>query len=257
MKLLIQREKKQYVPDLDREVTIVEGKEYFVTDISRDFSTMHGTIKSKDLKAKDGTVVKSNQDKEFIVLTPAFSDIFRRLKRMPQSIIPKDIGAIIAETGIDGDSVCVDAGAGSGAFACFIAHIVKKVISYEINEKYLENIKANIETLGLKNITLKHQDVTQGITEKNVDLITLDLPEPWHAVPTAASALKIGGYLVGYCPHVSQAQKFLEAVKKEGLHPIKTVEVIERPWVIDEHRTRPDNISIGHTAFLTFARKYM
>ncbi len=257
-RLLIQREKKQYIPDLDRTVTLIEGKEYFIVDTSKDFSTPHGTLKAKDLKAKDGTIVKSSQGKEFILLTPTFADLFYRLRRLPQSIIPKDIGHILAETGVGKESVCIDAGAGSGGLACFLAHLVKKVITYEINPDYLENIKENIAMLGIKNITLKNQDVTKGISEKDVDLVTLDLPEPWHAVKTAADALAVNGSLVGYSPHISQISKFLEEVRKDPrLQHVKTVEIIERPWVVDEHRSRPDNSGIGHTAFLAFVRKIL
>ena len=255
MKLLLQRELKQRVPEQDRSVTIVEGKEYLV-DETKDFSTKHGTVTAKDLKSKDGTVIKSNQNKEFIVLTPTFIDIFTRLRKGPQSINLKDIGTIVAETGVGKDSIVVDAGAGSGALSSFLAHLVKKVTTYEIKDDYLENIKENFKQLGLKNITLKHADIMKGIAEKKVDLVTLDMPNSAPVVPIATDALAIGGHLVGYCPHVTQVIQFLEAIRKDArLQHSKTLETIQREWGVDEMRSRPSNAEIGHTAFLIFARR--
>ena len=43
--------------------------------------------------------------------------IYRKMKRGPQVILPKDIGIIIVYSGIDKNSVCVDAGTGSGWMA--------------------------------------------------------------------------------------------------------------------------------------------
>lgn len=255
-KILIQREKKEFVPELDRKVTVTKGRQYFVADTSRDFSTSLGNIKAKDLKAKDGSTVKSTQEKDFVILTPTFIDLYKRLRKMPQSIILKDIGLILAETGVDKDSTVVDAGTGSGALSGFLAHLVKQVTTYEIREEFIENIKDNFKLMGVKNVKVNHGDITKGIFEKNVDLVTLDLPEPWDAVENAAKALKIGGFLVSYSPHVTQVQKFVKEVAKDtSLQIMKTVELIERPWVIDEQRSRPDNAGIGHTAFLTFVRK--
>lgn len=256
-KILIQREKKEYVKELDREVTITKSHEYFVSDSSKDFSTMHGTIKAKDLKAKDGSIVKSSQGAEFIVLTPTFADLFKRIRKQAQTVMSKDLGLILAETGVGADSLVVDAGAGSGAMACFLSRHAKKVVTYEIRDDFLENVKNNIKMLGLTNVTLKHGDITKGITEKNVDLATLDLPEPWHAIPIVAKALKVGGWIAGYCPHVSQVMQLADAIRKDKrLQLIKCLELIQRDWVIDSQRSRPDNRGVGHTAFLVFARKF-
>ena len=255
-KILIQREKKEFVPELDRKVIVTKGRQYFVADTSRDFSTSLGNIKAEDLKAKDGSTVKSSQEKDFVIISPTFIDLYRRLRKMPQAIILKDIGLILAETGVDKNSTVVDAGTGSAGLSGFLAHIVKQVTTYEIREDFIENIKENIKLMGLTNIDVKHGDITKGIDEKDVDLVTLDLPEPWTAVKTAAKALKIGGFLVSYSPHTTQAQKFVkEVIKDTSLQILKTVELIERPWVIDEKRSRPDNAGIGHTAFLTFVRR--
>ena len=56
---------------------------------------------------------------------------YRRLKRGPQVVLPKDIGMIIAYTGVGKESVCVDAGTGSGWLAISLARIAKEVTTYD------------------------------------------------------------------------------------------------------------------------------
>ena len=102
-------------------LTTKEGKTFYLNDISKDFHCQFGLVKAKDLKKKDGSVIKTNTKKELIIFTPSFIDSYKRIKRGPQIITRKDIAAIIAETGINKDSKVVDAGAGSGALACFLA----------------------------------------------------------------------------------------------------------------------------------------
>jgi len=102
-KILIRKGKKQYFEDLGRDVTIVKQTSFFVRDLNKPFSTKWGMIKKADLK-KSG-VIKSNQDKEFNIFDADFIDLYRRIKRLPQIIPLKDIGMIIATTGIGSKSV--------------------------------------------------------------------------------------------------------------------------------------------------------
>lgn len=185
-----------------------------------------------------------------------FIDGYRRLKRVPQIMLLKDISLIVAETGINSRSVVVDAGAGSGALACFLANLCKKVVSYEIRKDFASVAKENANKLGLANVIIKNKDITKGIAEKNVDVITLDLPEPWKVVPKAEKALKSGGFLVSYSPQITQSIEFIKAVNKnKKLAYTKTMETFWRQWIIDERRARPENTAIVHTGFLSFARK--
>lgn len=255
-KILIGRAKKEYIPELKREITTVKALRYYLTDLNKDFQTKYGIISKKDLKKKDGSKIKTDRGKEFIIFTSQFADDFRKLKRAPQTIIPKDFGMIIAQTGLGKKDTVVDAGTGAGALASALANVCKKVITYEKRDDHVDVAKENIKMLGLTNITIKHKDVTKGITEKNVDLITLDLPEPWEAITAVNKALKIGGWLVAYTPTTTQASEFVETIKNnEAFLFDSTIEIIKRGWIIDGKRVRPQSAEIGHTAFLTFVRK--
>ena len=255
-KILIKKEKRVFVEDLDREVTISDFEKRYV-DTSEDFHNKHGTIRKKELNKKPGSKVKMGSH-EFIILDPVFLDHYKHIKRGAQIITLKDIGAIIVHTGINKSSVVLDAGSGSGALACFTGMIAKQVISYDIDKKSLEIARGNVELLGAKNIIIKEGDIydDKKIKEKNIDVFVLDVPEPWKAMKTAHKVLRIGGFLAIYLPNLNQVQEFVKALPDEFLLE-KTVEIIEREWAVDDKRLRPATKDHGHTGFLTFARKLM
>tara|TARA_B100002003_G_C14118875_1_gene538106 strand:+ start:1116 stop:1898 length:783 start_codon:yes stop_codon:yes gene_type:complete len=255
-KILFRRHKKEYVKELDREITIAKERFFYVQDINKDFITENGTVKAKDLKKKDGSIVKTNKGKEFVLFTAQFKDEYSRIKRTAQIITPKDIGIIITETGLNKDSKVIDAGTGSGALACYLAKICKEVTSYDIKDTSIETGEKNKEFLDIKNLTIKKKDVFTKIDEKDVDTIILDMPEPHGAIKSCKKALKIGGFLVSYVPNITQVSKFIEEIKKDDSFVyLKTVELIPRKWKIDNRIARPNSQAIGHTAFLSFVRK--
>lgn len=234
-----------------------QGKKFYVKDSSKDFHTQFGFVKAEELKkAKPGSVLKTNTGKELYVLEPSFVDIYRKIKRGAQIIPLKDIGSIITETGINPQSKIVDAGAGSGGLSCFLATIAKEVTTYDIRDDFIKIVEKNKEFLDLKNLKIKKGSVYESIDEKNVDVITLDLPEPWEAVDNAEKALKAGGFIMSYSPTIPQVMDFIKAIKEnEKLIFLKTIEIIERDWDVDGRKVRPATQKIGHSGFLTFVRK--
>ena len=186
-------------------------------------------------------------------------DLFRKLTRGPQIITLKDAGIISAFTGISSGDLVVDAGAGSGFLAIYLGNLVKpdgKVVSYEVREDFAKLAARNVKKAGLeKYVTVKEKDIFKGIDEKNVDVITLDMPEPWHAVANVKKALKDGGYVVGYVPTVEQVRKFVLECEKSGLKHEQTVECNVREMLVGERGTRPQTKGLMHTGYLSFARK--
>ncbi|MBI2144475.1 methyltransferase domain-containing protein [Candidatus Woesearchaeota archaeon] len=241
-----------------RKVLVAEGgKRFYVRNLNEDFHTQFGFVSKVALaKSKAGDTVRANTGKEFSVFEPSFIDSYGKIKRAPQIIPRKDVAAIIAETGIGKGSVIVDAGTGSGALALFLANIAKKVVTYELREDFTKVAAENVATIGMKNAVIKNKSVYDGIDEKDVDVVTLDLPEPWKALQPAAAALKVGGFIVSYSPTIPQVSDFLDVVaKNKSLVHIKTIEIIEREWEFDERIIRPKSQPIGHSGFLAFVRK--
>jgi len=231
------------------------GYTFFIRDLSQAYHTKEGFIKKADLK-KNNVVIKTNKGEEMFILEPTFVDQYKKIKRGPQVILPKDIGTIITETGINSQSVVLDAGGGSGSLSCFLAHLVKTVYCYEIRPDFVKIIEENKTQFDLKNLEIKNQDVIKKIDEKNLDLITLDLPEPWHVLPHVEKALKPGAFLVVYLPTITQVIQFVAEVKKtKKLFYLKTLENLQRHWVVDDKIVRPEIQMLGHTGFIIVARK--
>ena len=152
-KILVNKEKKEFVKDINREITVIKQKAYYIKDLDKDFHTDYGIVTKKDLK-KTGTI-KTSSDKEFSLFDASFIDNYLRISRLAQIIPLKDIGSIVAFTGINKKSIVLDSGTGSGALAIFLANIAKEVVSYDINDEHLQIAKDNAKKLGIKNLKIK------------------------------------------------------------------------------------------------------
>ncbi|HIH10698.1 TPA: tRNA methyltransferase [Candidatus Woesearchaeota archaeon] len=228
------------------------GKKYILKSLVEDFYTPAGTLKKEDVHK---TEVQSSTGDLFTLLDPQFADVAEFFQRGPQVILAKDIGLIIAKTGLSKEWNVVDAGGGSGALCLALAQVCKEVFVYEINPEHYKIVVKNVGICGATNVTTKQEDIYQGITESNVDLITLDLPEPWQVVVHAEKALKTGGFLVAYLPNLTQVKEFVDSLRKTKFTVIETVELLERKWKIEGQIMRPEFQMLGHTGFLTFVRK--
>ena len=229
-----------------------KGKKYFVKDIHEDFHTGEGVISKRDFRKSEAV---SSKGVKFAVVDPTFSDLWTQLNRGPQVMIQKDIGLILARTGVNGKSKVVDAGGGSGSLCLSLANVCKEVTVYEINPEHYSVIAKNVKMFGVKNLTLKQANVYDGIKEKKLDLITLDLPEPWNALEACNGALRSGGHLVIYLPNLLQVKQFIDSCFKSSFRVVDTIELIERKWKIQGKIMRPEFEMLGHTGFLVFCRK--
>ena len=185
-----------------------------------------------------------------------FPELLRKCKRGPQVVLPKDIGVILAYSGVGKNSTVVDAGTGSGWLAVSLANIAKRVVSYEWREEFAELAEKNAKRAGVEgSLEIKRKNVLEGIDEKEVDLVTLDLADSDKAVIHAHTALRAGGMLFGYLPHVEQARKFFEACTAAGFADVQMLETINRSYLVREAGVRPENTGLTHTAYLVFATK--
>ena len=104
-------------------------------------------------------------------------------------------------------------------------------------------------------LTIKRANVLEGIEEREVDLVTLDLADSDKAVSHAHAALRAGGMVFGYLPHVEQARRFHEACTAAGFGEPHMMEVIVRDYLVRQAGVRPENTGLTHTAYLVFAVK--
>jgi tRNA (adenine57-N1/adenine58-N1)-methyltransferase len=103
---------------------------------------------------------------------------------------------------------------------------------------------------------LKCKDIYEGIEEKDVDRIVLDLPEPWKVIPYAINSLKSGGNIIVLLPTIVQVMAYVEELSKsKKFYPIDILETMLRYWNVKDRSVRPEHFMVAHTAFLVIARK--
>lgn len=221
---------------------------------SGDIHTDEGTIKEEEIK-NASSVVKTNKGAELLIFDASSSDIIANFKSETAAVNPKDAGAILAHTGINSKSKVVDAGSGSGFLAAYLSNVTDNITTYEKNKVHYEIARKNLKKIN-PNVEIKNKDISLGIDETDVDLITLDLPTPWEILSHVEKALKSGGFLVCYLPNMNQVQELIETSKNYHLILEKVLESIEREWTIHGQICRPKHEMLGHTAFLVFFRKY-
>ncbi|HIQ38558.1 MAG TPA: tRNA (adenine-N1)-methyltransferase [Methanothermococcus okinawensis] len=267
--------KKLLVDEREKKYLLKKDVERFGNDL--------GVVDLKDVK--EGSVLKSHKGHTFYLLEPTIYDVVKKMKRRVTTLLPKDIGIILTYCGIaDGETV-VEAGTGSGALTIYLANAVGKrgkVITYEKRPEFAKVARENLASVGLVrrgqriigldeddiledegeededglyNVVQKIGDVTQGIEERDVDVVVLDLPDPWNVVEHAKKALnKAKGRIAIYVPYIEQAKKSVEALKEHGFMEIRTVECLVRDIEISEKGARPSPRMIGHTGYIVVAR---
>lgn len=199
--------------------------------------------------------------KEFSILPLSLPDCLRSLKRKAQIILPKDAAHIIVNCSISPGKTVLEAGIGSGSLTTVLATFVAPtghVISYDIRKDFIKHAFKNLLKTRLDSfVTIREQDVTVGIDETDLDAVILDIPNPWEAVSHVANALTVGGYFCSYSPLISQVEQTVFALQQYPFIGIRTIETLERDLVVKKHGTRPSFSMLGHTGYLTFARKIL
>jgi tRNA (adenine57-N1/adenine58-N1)-methyltransferase catalytic subunit len=194
------------------------------------------------------------------VFRPTLADLLRQLRRRAQIITPKDAQQLLYLAQVEPGARVAEAGAGSGALTVVLAHAVGVsggVISYDRRPDFLEVARRNVAQAGFSDrVRFVERDVTaNGFDETGLDGIVLDVPEPWAALEAARSALALGGAVATYTPTYNQLERTVRALRSLGFEEVRSVELLERTLHVGEGGTRPEFDMLGHTAFLTGARR--
>lgn len=238
---------------------IDERNKKYVVDGKKDFHTDLGVIKAEDIQnSKPGSIIKTHLGHEMKVIKANVNDYIDVMERKCTIILPKDIGIVITYTGIGCGDKVVEAGTGAGATTLRFSRVLGnegKIYTYEKRKEFYEIAKRNIEKFGVKNVVMRYRDIRDGIIESDVDLVFLDMPDPWNVVEHAYEALKYGGWFVSYSPYVEQMKKTRKKCEEFNFSEIFTYECLLREMEIKNDAVRPKTRMIGHTAYITFARK--
>lgn len=237
-----------------------KGRIYLVgLEKGGEFHTHAGIVPHEAvLGQEEGTTVRSNRGARYIAVRPTLAEVVLKMPRGAQVIYPKDLGPILIMADIFPGARVLEAGLGSGALSMTLLRAGACIYGYELREEFARKAVANVaaflgdEALGRYQVEVR--DVYEGISERGLDRVLLDLPEPWRAVGPAAEALRPGGILVSYLPSISQVVTLREALSEAGFAMAETVEILQRSWHIEGQSVRPDHRMVAHTGFLTGAR---
>jgi tRNA (adenine57-N1/adenine58-N1)-methyltransferase len=199
--------------------------------------------------------------RSFLVLTPSIRDAVGAIRREAQIVGPKDAAALAWNCDLKPGDFVVEVGAGSGALTLTLAHAVGptgRVVTYDVRPDFLAVARENVEGSGLAgHVEFKVADGRSGIPEREADAFILDIPDPWLAVGTAAQALRPCGHFASFSPNMEQVSQTVSALREQTFVEIRTLEIIEREIVAQDTGTHPSFAPLGHTGYLTFARKVL
>jgi len=243
--LLISADRKQYIVCLQRGMR---------------FHTHKGIIEHDALIGQPlGREIHTHLNHSFMVLRPSIHDILMNVKRVSQIIYPKEIGVILLRLDVSSGRRVIEAGTGTGALTIALANAVRPagmVYSYDMREDMVRVAQRNVETAGLSDyVVFHHSDIADGFEQSDVDALFLDVREPWCFLDRVCPVLADGGFFGALVPTTNQVSDLLAGMARYPLTAVDVLEVLIRRYKPVPQRLRPQDVMVGHTGYLVFARK--
>ncbi|NLN09050.1 tRNA (adenine-N1)-methyltransferase [Methanoculleus thermophilus] len=236
----------------ERLLLVGKDREYFMTAGEGQFSTDRGMIDLLALVGMNpGDEIRTHLDVPFTVLRPRPTDFFVHARRSGAPMLPKDIGMVIAYTGMNRDDRVLDAGTGSGVAAIYFGKIAREVKTYEVRPEFARLAERNIREARLDNVEVIAADMLDATGE--FDVVHLDLGLSREHVEHAYSILSPGGYLACYTPFLEHTFTALDAATPL-FRDVHCYECMERELMRSARGTRPST-RVAHSGYITIARK--
>jgi tRNA (adenine57-N1/adenine58-N1)-methyltransferase catalytic subunit len=242
--LLLDNKQRRYL------ITLAEGAE---------FHSHTGLFPHADLVGQaEGIVLKTSKGSPYTALRPTLEDFVIEMPRGAQVIYPKDLAPICMLADIGPGVRVLESGVGSGALSMTMLRWGAEIVGYELREDFLNRARTNVRSFlgeaALEKYHTELRDCYEGIDERDIDRVVLDLPEPWRVVPHAMEALRPGGIFIAYCPSITQVAQTREALASKSWNGTRSLEVLHRGWYVEGQAVRPDHRMVAHTGFLTVSR---
>jgi tRNA (adenine57-N1/adenine58-N1)-methyltransferase len=204
-----------------------------------------------------GDVVETHLGTGFTVRALRGPDLFTHLERTGAPMMPRDVGLVLGKTGISGEDRVLDAGTGTGILAAYMGRAGADVVTYEQDPGFADVARENMAVAGVGDtVEVRTGDVTDDLADlAGFDALTLDTEDAPTVVERAPTLLSRGGSLAVYSPFVENTRETVAAAREVGLDGIETVETIQREMDFDDRGSRPSTGGVGHTGYLTFARR--
>jgi tRNA (adenine57-N1/adenine58-N1)-methyltransferase catalytic subunit len=236
----------------DRVLLAGEDREFWVKAGPGKLGTDKGQIELESLVGKEGgDIITSHSGAPFRIRIPRPTDFFTYGKRSGAPMLPKDIGLVIAYTGMNHNDDVLDAGTGSGIAAIYFGGVARSVKTYEVRPEFSTMAMKNITDAKLPNVEAVAADFLAA--EGTYDVVHLDLQILPEHVRHAYSLLRSGGYLACYTPFLEQMAIVVDEATPL-FREVHTHELIEREMTRSKRGTRPST-SVSHSGYVTIARK--
>lgn len=205
-----------------------------------------------------GSEVHSHIGNAFYLLKPSLDSILLETPRRSTIMYPKEIGFILVNMSIGPGSRVLEAGSGSGGLTTALAFSVGDnghVYSYEMRKDMQRVAMRNIDALGFsERVTFRRADIAEGMQERGIDAVFLDLPNPEDYLPQVRASLVNGGFFGSLLPTTNQVSLLLKALEANNFGFVEVCEILLRYYKPIANRLRPTDRMVAHTGFLIFAR---
>lgn len=223
------------------------------------FNTRYGSFPHKDIIGKpygSQIAIRTKGSNKFAfvhVLQPTPELWTLSLPHRTQIVYTPDSSYIMQRLNCSPHSRVIEAGTGSGSFSHAFARSVGHLFSFEFHHIRYEQALEEFKEHGLidDNVTITHRDVCQGgflikkgdttsyefgnnetTASLNANVVFLDLPAPWDAIPHLDSVISVDEK-VGLCcfsPCIEQVDKTLDVLEKYGWTDVEMVEIQGRQY---------------------------
>src|SRR5438309_7169524 len=236
-----------------------KARRYLITLAEGGHFHSHAGITAHDdiLGQPEGVTVRSSAGARYTAVRPTLADFVLKMPRGAQVVYPKDLGPLLLLADIFPGARVFESGVGSGAVSMALLRAGADVIGYELRSDFAARARRNVESFLGADLPyrIEERSAYDGMEESDLDRVVLDLPEPWRVVKHAEGALRPGGILVAYLPTVGQVVQLRETLAASAFDLAQTVEILQRTWHVEGQSVRPDHRMVGHTGFLTSARR--
>ena len=236
-------------------VLLVHGDREYLREPGEELQTDLGVLEVP-VNAEPGQTLETHLGEEFTVRRLRGPDLFAHLERTGAPMMPKDIGQVVAQVGIESGDRVLDAGTGSGVLAAYLGRMGARVVTYEQDPEFADVARRNMVLAGVADtVEVRTGDVTDHLDDlSGFDVVTLDTADAPAVAARAPDLLVAGGFLAAYSPFVEASRAVAESAREADLMSVETVETIQRRMDFDERGSRPTTAGVGHTGYLTFAR---